>query len=341
LLVAQDAIDGGARGARHRGEVFLGEWHDRTVTRSVAAGEIEQTTPDACVGVDVVGLDEALARPAQLLGEQPQEDVLHAGVALLKANELVPEHGASLTVLEGRDRRRAARLRRKQRELAERFPGTEHVEQHLVAERRQDASTEAAADDEVERVRGIVAMKDHLALGERASTRDRQQLTHILCGQASEQELHGSSLCHLRDIRNVVCANDTKLDDSYARHMSGHHGMEHTMKRLVVAIVVVVATMALAPSVASARISPAHLVPIPVVKTSPIARTSPIVKTSPIVHTSPIALTSPARWSYMWLRAIKVAPAIPYAPMPRVERTAALRISVLRSVILKLHAQAR
>jgi hypothetical protein len=112
------------------------------------------------------------------------------------------------------------------------------------------------------------------------------------------------------------------------------------MKRLVVAVLVVAATMALAPSVASARISPAHLVPIPVVKTSPIARTSPIVKTSPIVRTSPIAVM-PARWSYAWLRAIKVAPAIPYAPMPRIERTAALRTGVLRHVILKLHAQAR
>jgi hypothetical protein len=43
----------------------------------------------------------------------------------------------------------------------------------------------------------------------------------------------------------------------------------------------------------------------------------------------------------MWLRAIKVAPAIPYAPMPRVERTAALRTGVLRQVILELHANAR
>lgn len=109
------------------------------------------------------------------------------------------------------------------------------------------------------------------------------------------------------------------------------------MKRLVAVVVLVVAAMALAPSVASARISPARSLPI---RTAPIVRTSPIARTSPIVKTSPIAVR-PARWSFMWLRAVKVAPAIPYMPMPRVERATSLRTSVLRHLILKLHAQAR
>jgi hypothetical protein len=108
------------------------------------------------------------------------------------------------------------------------------------------------------------------------------------------------------------------------------------MKRLVVTSLAVLAAMVLAPSVA-AQTSPARSLPI---RTAPIVRTSPIARTSPIVRTSPIAVM-PARWSYMWLRAVKIAPALAYAPMPHVERTAALRTNALRRLILKLHAQAR
>ena len=61
-------------------------------------------------------------------------------------------------------------------------------------------------------------MKDHLAFREGAPARDREQPADVLGREIREkQRLHGSSLCHLRDIRNVVRANDTKLDDSYPR----------------------------------------------------------------------------------------------------------------------------
>ena len=97
------------------------------------------------------------------------------------------------------------------------------------------------------------------------------------------------------------------------------------MKRLVVVSLLIAAAMALAPSVAEAKSSPARSLPI---------RSAPIVKTSPIA-------AKPARWSYMWLRAVKFAPAVPFAPMPSLERSAALRTSALRIAILKLHSQAR
>ncbi len=54
----------------------------------------------ASLGVYVMGLDDPVARASQLLGEQPQEDILHARVTLLETCEVVPEDRARLSVLE-------------------------------------------------------------------------------------------------------------------------------------------------------------------------------------------------------------------------------------------------
>jgi hypothetical protein len=69
------------------------------------------------------------------------------------------------------------------------------------------------------------------------------------------------SLCHVRDIRNVVCANDVAHDPSYAPVMTIRRRKEHTMKRLVLILAALGAALSIAPSVAAgavpAKASPA------------------------------------------------------------------------------------
>jgi hypothetical protein len=92
------------------------------------------------------------------------------------------------------------------------------------------------------------------------------------------------------------------------------------MKRLVVAIIVVAATMALAPSVASAgkvapeRVAPGRVAPMP---------------------------AKPAFWKAMWLTRQHPAPVSLVAPMPALQRAAALRLSPAKLAILKISTQAR
>jgi hypothetical protein len=61
----------------------------------------------------------------------------------------------------------------------------------------------------MERVAGIVAMKDNLVTREAAPPRDLQQQPHLLRWNPSEEPpLHPTSLCQDRDIRSVVEMRD-------------------------------------------------------------------------------------------------------------------------------------
>ena len=161
-------------------------------------------------------LDDAVGRAPQLLREEAQEDVLHARVLALQLSEVVAEDRARLAGLERLHGRGAARVRSEQRELAEALARPEDVDEHAVAERRQDARAEAAANDEVQRVGRVVAVEDDLAPRERPPARDREQLPHVL-GAADRRAAatpRVRSLCNDGDIRNVACANDTTARDS-------------------------------------------------------------------------------------------------------------------------------
>ena len=216
LVLAQHPVHRRARGTRHRREVLLRQWHDRrSVTLPVRPGELADAPSHPRLGVHEVRLHDPVARPAQLLGEQAEQDVLHTGVASLEAREVVSVDGARLTVLERRHRRAAALVRGEQRELAERVPGPDDVQQHVVPDRGRDANGEAAADDEVERLREIVPVEHDLPLPERAPACDREELADVVRRQTLEQwRLHGGSVRHDRDTRNVATKNDRRADSS-------------------------------------------------------------------------------------------------------------------------------
>ncbi len=155
----------------HRGDVLLRERHDAVLVRR---GELDEAPPHTRLGIDVVRLDDAIGRAAELLGEQSQEHVLHAGMLALEEREVVAEDRARLAGLERLDGRRATRVGEQERQLAEALPRPEDVDEHAVAERRQHPRAEAPADDEVERVRRVVAMEDDLTARERPAAGDRR-----------------------------------------------------------------------------------------------------------------------------------------------------------------------
>ncbi len=179
---------------------------------AVDLAELHETPAHARLRVHVVRLDDAIARAAKLLGEEPEEHVLDPGMAPLQTSEVVPEDRTRLAVLERRDRRGAPRVGEEQRELTERLSRAEHLEQHAVPDLRREPRREPTARDQVERLGRVVPMEDDLALLERPPAGDREQLAHVLGGKIGEQRpVHGSSLGHERDIRNVV--SDTSAHD--------------------------------------------------------------------------------------------------------------------------------
>jgi hypothetical protein len=91
------------------------------------------------------------------------------------------------------------------------------------------------------------------------------------------------------------------------------------MKGLVV-ILVVAAAMAIVPSVASAHSAPGVFV-------------RPI-KSSPMP-------AKPMYWKAMWLSRQHPSPVSMIAPMPALERYAAMRLSPAKLAILKIHTKAR
>jgi hypothetical protein len=101
--------------------------------------------------------------------------------------------------------------------------------------------------------------------------------------------------------------------------MSKGNGREHTMKRLVVLVLVISAAMALVPSVASARTAPRHVAPA-------VSRPMP---------------ARPDTWKAMWLTRQHPSPVAFFAPMPALERVAALRLSPEKLAILKISSHAR
>src|SRR5919201_607813 len=88
--------------------------------------------------------------------------------------------------------------------------------------------------------------------------------------------------------------------------MSKGSGREHLMKRLVIAAVLVAATMAFAPSVASARTAPRHVAPA-------VSRPMP---------------ARPAAWKAMWLSAQRPSPVAIFAPILAI----AVAVAVVSSV---------
>ena len=153
----------------------------------------------------MVRFDDPVARSANLLGQESQEHVLHARMAALKPREVVAEDRARLAVLERRYRRGATLAGKEKRELPERLARPEHVEQDAVSDLRRDARREAAPDDQVERLGGVIAVEDDLAFLERPPAGDREQLPDVLGREICEQRpLHGFSLGHERVIRNIA-----------------------------------------------------------------------------------------------------------------------------------------
>ena len=100
LFLAQDPVHGCPRRPGYRGEILLRQWHHRFVAAAVRLGQLAEPPPYACVRVDVVRLDDSVAGSANLLGQQPEENVLHTRMASLEAREVVAENRASLSVLE-------------------------------------------------------------------------------------------------------------------------------------------------------------------------------------------------------------------------------------------------
>ena len=105
----------------------------------------------------------------------------------LQLREVVSEDRARLAVLERLHGRGAARVEPEQRKLAEALAGPEDVDQDAVPERSQDARAEAAANDEVQRVGRVLAVKDDLTPRERAPTSDCEQLPNVLWREIGEQ----------------------------------------------------------------------------------------------------------------------------------------------------------
>ena len=125
-------------------------------------------------------LDDAICRAAELLCEKPQEDVLCPWMLPLEQRKVVTEDRARLSGFERLDRGGATSVGEQKRQLAEALARTEDVDEHAVAERRQHTRAEAPADDEMERVSGIVAMEDDLAASERPAAGDREQAANVL-----------------------------------------------------------------------------------------------------------------------------------------------------------------
>jgi hypothetical protein len=63
-------------------------------------------------------LDDSIARPSELLGQEAQENVLDAWMASLQEHEVVADNGASLRVLECRDCGRPSSTRQEEKRFA-------------------------------------------------------------------------------------------------------------------------------------------------------------------------------------------------------------------------------
>ena len=96
------------------------------------------------------------------------------------------------------------------------------------------------------------------------------------------------------------------------------------MKRLVVVILVILAAMALAPSVASARTAPGRVAP---------ERVAP--------GRWSVMPAKPAFWKAMWLTAQHPAPVSLVAPRPALERAKAMRLAPAKLAILRISSKAR
>ena len=100
---------------------------------SVQVRELAEPAQNARLGRDEQRLDQEIARPANPLGEQPGEHVVHLGVVPPEPGEVVAMYRVRASLLERGDRRRARLARFDERQLAERIPWAMDGHRHRVA----------------------------------------------------------------------------------------------------------------------------------------------------------------------------------------------------------------
>ena len=196
--------------------------------------ELEQPTQDAPLRGHVEGVEQELL-PADLVREERDEHLVirDAGAELFDlrvGDRRSPRARAPATVAA------AARFRVDERHLAEALPRPADPERHHVAERGHDADGEAAADDEVERVAGIAAVEDDLALPEAAAAGGGHNALDVLAPAGRRTgAIPCASLCRGGDISNVAAVNDAGgpagADSSHVLPHPVEQGADHEAHR--------------------------------------------------------------------------------------------------------------
>jgi hypothetical protein len=144
--------------------------------------------------------------------------------------EVVLVDGEGLRLLERGHRRRPPRKVSDERHLAKALTRPAHRENGRVAKRRHDPDREPAGGDEVERVPGVVVVKDDLVPCEPAPARDRDQSPDVGLREPGQQPpLHRSIVrrlpcdlrvarhCRRRHSSSVFAGNDAAARRSYRR----------------------------------------------------------------------------------------------------------------------------
>jgi hypothetical protein len=140
--------------------------------------------------------------------------------------------------------------------LAEALTRPPDPERRHVADRSHDADGEAALNDEVERVAGIAAVEDDLALSEGAAAGGGHDAVDVLRGKPCEQRpFHAASLCRGGDIANVSAVNDAEAARAQTPPMFflTPSSKEQTMKRIATTVVLVAVVALTLATVASAH----------------------------------------------------------------------------------------
>ena len=145
----------------------------------IDASELEEPPQDATPGVFVERLAQQLVHSLQLPGEEGYEYPVNArmsGAELVEIDSMQdrasrPPRGPSpwLTLSAGDER-----------ELAERLTAAVDREKRVLADRGAPRDSEAAVDDEVERICRIVLVKNDFAAPEGASARDGEHTVQVV-----------------------------------------------------------------------------------------------------------------------------------------------------------------
>ena len=163
----------------------------RGISSAVEPGELDEPPQDARLRADEQRLDEQLALPAQAAGEQPDEHVVHRRVVAPEPVEVRARDRERLPGLERDDAGRPRGAVLDERQLAERVAWALDGDRDRVAELRRHAAREPAADDEVQRVGGIVPVEHHLVPPEAPPAGDGDEAPQLRFRQLTEQMLVG------------------------------------------------------------------------------------------------------------------------------------------------------